>query len=53
MTANTVRSRGTTDGFMNDNFPYFFCLAVAKFDLVHDEEAIHDLCLLTESGNLF
>ena len=32
----------------------FFILVVAIFDLVHDVEAIHDLCLLlTESGNLF
>ena len=32
----------------------FVCFVVAIFDLVHDVEAIHDLCyLLTASGNPF
>ena len=32
----------------------FFCFVVALYDLVHDVDAINDLCQLpTASGNLF
>ena len=51
--------RGSTyDGFSGLCFRSFeiivFCFIVALFDLVHDVNAIHGVCLpLTTSGNLF